>query len=96
MTDQNDPTDPPPSPEARALGAIGHELDVIGDTLSTLTACVSGLQELGESDAATLRSIDRKLDQILAILTEPDLGVVPRLDRLEYWRGEHVRAHAAE
>ncbi len=96
-------TDPPPSPEARALGAIGYELDVIGDTLSTLSAGVSGLQQLGEEDAVTLRQLARgqsdmnaKLDRILALLIDPAEGLLPRLERLETWRGEHARAHAAE
>ncbi len=92
-------TDPPPSPEARALGAIGHELDVIGDVLGTISATAAELQRMGEEDAREARDrddrINRKLDQILEALTDSDRGVIARLDRLEQWRGEHSRDHAA-
>lgn len=84
-------TDPPADPQARALRAIGYELDVVGDSLSTLAAGVSGLQELGEEDAVTLRQINRKLDTIVRLLTES----LERTEQLETWRGEHMRDHAA-
>jgi hypothetical protein len=85
-------TDPPPSVshEARALRAIGAELDVVGDALGTLAAGVSGLQQLGEEDAVTLRGISRKLDKVLELLTDS----LERTSRLEIWRGDHMREHA--
>lgn len=97
MTEQAEvATDPPPSLEARALGAIGHELDVVGDALSSLAAGVSGLQQLGEEDAVSLRGVHRKLDKILDVLTNPATGLVARLEQIEMWRGDHEREHAAE
>ena len=85
------PTDPPaPSAEARALRAIGTELDVLGELATATAAGVQALQDAGETDAATLRRIERDTGEILALLKS---SVLPRLDALEQWRGEHERGH---
>ena len=88
----NTPTDPPPSPAARALGAIDRNLDALGEIATEQAACLATLTELGEQDAATLRGIDRKLDQIIAVLQTDSA----RLGELERWRGEHEADHARQ
>lgn len=88
-----DTTDPPPSPEAKALRAIGRELDTLGDAYSELAAGVRALADMGEEDARNAARRESKLDQIIAILTNPETGLVARVGRLEQWRGEHAREH---
>lgn len=87
-------TDPPPSPEARAIRAIGRELDTLGDFVGELSAGVQALTEMGETDARTLARVESKIDQILAVLTHPESGLVRRIGELEAWRGEHAYEHA--
>jgi hypothetical protein len=88
-------TVPPPSPEARALRTVGRELDALGDVALATLSKVETLQEMGETDAATLRSIDDKIGQLITALTDPERGLLPRVERLEAWRGDHSRQHAA-
>jgi hypothetical protein len=90
----NEPTTTPPaSPEARALRAIGRELDTLGEAVGELSAGVQALAEMGEEDARNAARREGKLDQIIAILTNPESGLVARVGVLESWRGEHERAH---
>ncbi len=82
---------PPPNPEARALRAIGRELDVMSEALTSLDSGVRALADMGAEDHST---VNAKLDRIIEILTDPGEGLVARLAVLEAWRGEHAREHA--
>ncbi len=81
-------TIPPPSPEAKALRAIGAELDVLGEAVTSLDTSVGALAEMSAEDHKVVVS---KLDTIIALLTDPSDGLVARVGVLEAWRGEHVR-----
>lgn len=84
-------TTPPPSPEARALRAVGEELDVLGDAVTSLDAIVRTQVDMSATDH---RTVVAKLDTIIAILTDPGEGLVARVRVLEVWRGDHAREHA--
>lgn len=75
------------------MRAIGRELDTLGDAVSELSAGVQALAEMGEEDARNAARRESKLDQIIAILTNPESGIVARVGVLESWRGEHERLH---
>lgn len=89
-------TDPPPSPVARALRAIGRNLDALGRGLGLIRAQTAALSEMGNADhaeqKATLGRIEGKLDAALSRFGE----LADRVDTLERWRGEHARDHARE
>lgn len=85
-------TDPPPSPVARALRAIGRNLDALGRGLGLLRAQTQTLTEMGDADSKTLSRIEGKLDACLARFGE----VADRVDTLERWRGEHAREHTRQ
>ncbi len=89
-------TDPPPSHEARALRAVGRELDTLGDAFGELSAGVQALAEMGETDARALARVEGKLDTLIALLTGPESGLIARVGSLESWRGEHAREHAQQ
>ena len=89
----NEPTtNPPPSPEARALRAIDQNLDALGQIASELASKVGTLTELGENDSAVLRGVARDVAEILTILKNDSA----RLGELEAWRGDHMRDHARQ
>lgn len=75
------------------MRAIGHELDTVGDALSELSAGVQALTDMGEEDARDAARREGKLDTIIAILTNPESGLVARVGVLEVWRGQHEREH---
>ena len=87
-------TDPPPSPVARALRAIGRNLDALGRGVGILRAQTEALTELGNADHAehkqTLGRIESKLDACLSRFGE----LADRIDVIEGWRGSHEREHA--
>ncbi len=84
-------TIPPPSAEAKALRAIGAELDVMSEGLTSIDASMRTLADMSADDA---KEINSKLDRIINLLIEPGAGLLPRVAALEVWRGEHVREHA--
>jgi len=95
-------TTPPPSPEARALRTLGRELDTLGDVAIATLVKAEALEEMGEADARTLAQVkgavervETKLDYLIELLTNPERGVLPRLERIELWRGYHEREHVA-
>lgn len=92
MADPNEPTNPPPSPEAKALRAIDQNLDVLGVVVGQLAAASAELAQLGVDDAQTLRRIESKIDQVLKAIGP----VVDRVSDLEGWRGVHERKHAEQ
>ena len=94
MTEQR--TDPPPAPDARAMRAIGRELDTLGELVGELSAGVSALVEMGETDARTLARVEGKIDSLIELLTGPESGLVARVGSLEMWRGEHAREHVRQ
>jgi hypothetical protein len=90
MTEPTDldvtPTDPPPSPTAKALRAIGANLDTLGDLIVENSGRLAALQEMGEADSHVLRRVEGKVDRLLLLLEQ-------RVGDLETWRGAHERAH---
>lgn len=89
-------TDPPPDPQAKALRAVGRELDTLGDAFGELAAGVQALAEMGETDARALGRLEGKIDTLIALLTGPESGLVARVSVLESWRGEHAGEHARQ
>lgn len=63
-------------PQARALGAIGEELDAIGDELSGLRGTLQGIAENQREDGKVLREIQRALGVLSDAIAE-----VPALRR---------------
>ncbi len=88
--------EPPPDPQARAMRAVGRELDQLGDAFGELSAGVQALAEMGETDARTLARVEVKLDTLIALLAGPERGLVARVGVLESWRGDHEREHAQQ
>ncbi len=85
-------TVPPPSPVARALRAIGRNLDALGRGLGLIRAQTQALAEMGNDDSERLRRIESKLDACLSRFGE----LADRTDTLERWRGQHEREHTRQ
>ncbi len=85
-------TTPPPSPEAKALRAIGSNLDALGELATDHAAQLGTLREMGDDDARALARIEIKIDQVLGVLR----SLADRTAELEGWRGDHERAHVRQ
>ena len=80
-------TIPPASPAARALRAVGRNLDALGDLAVEHSAKLDGLTEMGEEDSKILRRLESKIDRLLLLFEQ-------RISAIEEWQGEHAASHA--
>lgn len=85
-------TVPPPSPEAKALGAISNELDTLGDLVAETTAKLQTLTEFSQEDRKDFARVLAALGRIEAAVG----GQSDRIAELESWRADHERAHARQ
>lgn len=87
MNETNTPTDPPPSPTARALRAVSRNLDALGDLAVEHSAKLDGVTEMGAADSKILRALDAKVDRLLLLFEQ-------RITAVEQWQGDHAAEHA--